>query len=148
VVGNLRTPDEEMTVKTSKLVAALALVLSAGIAPAFAADEPLQQAVDSALVVTRVGGMGAGVAVGIPVATIRQTRKTYVNMTNGLSDKMGGHECGPCVLGASIFTLPAALVVGPATGAYYGMKNGVQQGWAKPFNPDSFSMAEDYSKGD
>lgn len=134
--------------KTSKLVAALALVLSAGIAPAFAAEEPLNQAVESALVVTRVGGVGVGTAVGVPVATIRQTRKTWVNMTNGLADKMGGHDCGPCVLGASIFTTPAAFVVGPLTGTYYGVKNGVQQGWAKPFNPESYSLAEDYSKGD
>jgi hypothetical protein len=133
------------TVKISKLVAALALVLSAGFAPAFAADDPLQQAVDSSLIVTRVGGVGTAMVVGTPVAILRQTHKSYVHMTTAAADKIGGHDCGPCCLLASVVTIPASLVVGPATGTYYGAKNAFSKGFSNPFSPASFSLADDFA---
>jgi hypothetical protein len=133
------------TVKISKLVAALALLLSAGFAPAIAADDPLQQAVESSLMVTRVGGIGTAMVVGTPVAIIRQTRKSYVNWTEKTADKIGGHDCGPCCLLASVVTVPIALVVGPATGTYYGTKNAFSKGFSNPFSPASFSLAENYT---
>ena len=133
--------------KISNLAAALSLLLSAGIiAPAFAADEPLQKAVDGSVMVTRVGGVGAGMVVGTPVAIVKQTVKSYVHMTKGLADKMpGGHDCGPCCLVASVATIPACLVVGPATGTYYGVKNGMKVGFSNPFSPQSFSLTDNYA---
>jgi hypothetical protein len=127
-------------VKT-KLAALLSLCMALGAyAPAFAADDGLQQAVDGSLMVTRVGGVGAGLVLGTPVAVVRETRKTYVDMTEKFADKVGDHSFGPSVLLASVFTIPASLVLGGLKGAYYGGKNAMTSGFSNPFAPASFSL--------
>src|SRR5687768_14932902 len=99
-------------------------------APAFAADDGLQQAVDGSLMVTRVGGVGAGLVLGTPVAVVRETRKTYVDMTEKVADKVGDHSFGPSVLLASVVTIPASLVLGGLKGVYFGGKNAMTSGFS------------------
>jgi hypothetical protein len=127
-------------VKRSKLALAVSMVIAAGtMLPALADDDGLGKAVDSGLLVTRVGGLGAAWIVGCPIAVIRETTKSYISMTSAVADKIGGHNFGPSVLVASVVTAPAALVVGSAKGVYAGTKNAVD-GFNEPFKPDSFSI--------
>ncbi|MCI0350986.1 MAG: hypothetical protein L0Z53_16290, partial [Acidobacteriales bacterium] len=96
--------------KRSNLAAALSLLLMmANISPAFAGDEPLDKAVNGSLIVTRVGGVGAGVVLGAPVAVVRETITSYIDFTGAAADKVGGKDCGPCCLLVSLVTVPASL---------------------------------------
>ena len=119
---------------------ALSMLLAAGtLAPALAADnDGLDTAVNGSLLVTRVGGLAAGLVIGTPIAVVREIGHNYMHFTEGAADKIGGHDNGPACVLASIFSIPAALVVGSAKGLYAGTKNGVQ-GFNSPFQADSFS---------
>jgi hypothetical protein len=126
-------------------MAALAVVAIAGFnAPAMAESDGLEMATQGSLMVTRVGGVGAGLVIGTPVAVTKQVSKTYVNYTQAAADKVGGKvggkDNGPACAVVSLVTLPAALVVGGAKGLYYGTKNGVKGGFNTPFHPDSYSL--------
>lgn len=127
-------------------LAALAVVAMTSVCamPALADDEPLDKVTQGSLMVTRAGGVGAGVVVGTPVAVVRQSLKTYVNFTQSAADKvggkLGGKDNGPVCAVVSLVTLPASLVVGGAKGVYYGTKNGVTNGFNQPFHPDSYSL--------
>lgn len=132
--------------KRVKLGAALlvAATLLGTVAPAMAAEEPLEKATQGGLMVTRVGGMASGVVLGTPIATGRETYKSYISFTEAAADKVGGKvggkDSGPVCLVVSLVTLPAAVVVGGAKGLYYGVKNGVWGGFEKPFYKDSYSL--------
>ena len=132
--------------KVRKLgVVMAAMAMLAVSAPAQAADEPLEMVTQGSLMVTRLGGMGAGLVIGTPVAVVRESVKSYIDFTNGAADKvgvMGGKDNGPVCLVCSLVTLPAGLVVGSLKGLYYGGKNGVVTGFNQPFHPDSFSLGE------
>ncbi|HEY9786418.1 MAG TPA: hypothetical protein V6D17_13505 [Candidatus Obscuribacterales bacterium] len=130
--------------KRSKLAFALSLLMSVGLlSPAMAAeDEGLDKAVQGSLIGTRLGGLGAGLVVGVPVAVTRQVVKSYKDMTNSLADKVGGHEFGPSVALVSLVTVPASLVYGGATGTFYGGKNAFVHGFNEPFTGDSFSLGK------
>jgi hypothetical protein len=135
------------TVKRNYLAAALSLLLAVGTMPGvLAADEPLEKVVDSSLLVTRVGGVGAGLVLGTPVAVTRCTVKSYKDLTVKVADKIGGKtggkDCGPCCLIVSVATLPAGIVWGGLTGSYYGGKNAFKVGFNQPFHPDSFSLGK------
>ena len=127
-------------------MAALAVVAMVGSfsAPAMAEEDGLEMATQGALMVTRVGGIGAGLVIGTPIAVTKQVSKTYVSYTQAAADKvgekMGGKDNGPVCAVVSLVTLPAALVVGGAKGVYYGTKNGVKGGFDTPFHPDSYSL--------
>lgn len=130
-------------VKRSKLAVALSLVMSLGaLSPVMAADEGLDKAVDGSLIITRLGGIGAGMVLGVPVAVVRQTVKSYKDLTNKAADKVGGHEFGPSVGLVSFVTLPAAMIYGGATGTFYGTKHAFADGFNKPFHPDSYSLGK------
>ncbi len=134
--------------KISKLGLTLAVLAGlSGFSPAFAdGDEPLDKVVNGSLIVTRVGGLGAGLVVGTPVAVVRESLKTYVSFTQGAADKVGekigGKDNGPLCAVVSLVTIPASLVVGGAKGLYYGGKNGFVHGFNEPFHPDSFSLGK------
>ncbi len=109
------------------------------MAPALAADnDGLDSAVNGSLLVTRVGGMAAGLVIGTPIAVVREIGHNYMHFTEGAADKVGGHDNAPACVLASLFSLPAALVVGSVKGVYVGAKNGVG-GFNTPFQADSFS---------
>lgn len=134
------------TVKRSNVAAALSLLFAiANLAPALAADgdSALEKSVQGGLMVTRVGGVGAGVVLGTPAAVVRETVSTYISMTGALADKAGGKDCGPCCALVSLVTIPGALVVGGAKGLFYGGKNGIMHGFNEPFSPASFSIAKE-----
>ena len=130
-----------------KFGALLALVATLAVsAPVRAADEPLDMVTQGSLMFTRVGGIGAGLVVGTPIAVVRESVKSYIDLTQGAADsvgeKMGGKDSGPVCLVVSLVTLPAGLLVGGAKGLYYGTRNGVVSGFNTPFHPDSFSLGE------
>lgn len=130
-----------------KFGALLALAATLAMtAPARAADDGLDMATQGSLMVTRVGGIGAGVVVGTPIAVIRESVKSYIDLTQSAADSvgepMGGKDSGPVCLVVSLVTLPAGLLVGGAKGLYYGTRNGVVSGFNTPFHPDSFSLGE------
>lgn len=133
-----------------KLAALFALTTVLGIAaPSFADDSEggLDRATDGALIVTRAGGVGAGLVLGTPVAAARDSYHYYTNWTNSLADKVpGGHEFGPTVALVSIATLPASLFWGGVTGVYHGTRNALGKGFNEPFHPDSFSLGKDYEE--
>ena len=117
-----------------------------GLAPAFAADNPLAQVTQGSLMVTRIGGLGAGMVLGCPVAIFKESVKSYIGFTQSTADqagsKVGGKDSVPVCAVVSMVTLPAALVVGGAKGLYYGCKNGITHGFNEPFHPDSFSLGK------
>lgn len=127
-------------IKKVMSLAIAALAVAAVAAPAFAADDNMDKVVQGALLPTRVGGVAAGVVVGTPIAIVRQSVKGYKDLTEKCADKIGGKDCGPACLLVSVVTLPAGLVYGTTTGTYYGMKNGIMDGFQTPFHPDSFSV--------
>lgn len=127
--------------KKSKLVLALALLMSVGnLLPAMAGEEGLDKSVDGSLMVTRVGGVGAGLMFGTPVACVKESIKSVKDLTSHAADQVGGHEFGPAVLLVSIATVPAGLMVGGVRGVYFGTKNAFVHGFNEPFHPNSFSM--------
>ena len=129
----------------NKRVMSLAMSIvacAAAAAPVFASDEAMDKVTQGALLPTRVGGVVAGIAVGTPIAVIRESVKSYKDLTNSAAEQIHGKECGPACLIVSLFTLPAGLVVGGVKGTYYGLKNGFMSGFQTPFHPDSFSLGE------
>lgn len=122
----------------SLTMAAMACVVAA--APAFA--DNMDKVVQGALLPTRVGGMAAGTVIGTPIAIVRSSLKSYTGMTEKAADKVGGHDCGPSCALVSVVTLPAGLVVGGVKGTYYGVKNGMVEGFKTPFHSDSMSMGK------
>ncbi len=115
-------------------------------APVRADEEALDMVTQGSLMFTRVGGMGAGLVVGTPIAIVRESVKSYIDLTQGAADSvgesMGGKDSGPVCLVVSFVTLPAGLLVGGAKGLYYGTRNGVVSGFNTPFHSDSFSLGE------
>ena len=127
--------------KKSNLVLILSLLMLALTSlPAMAAEEGLDKMVDGSLVVTRVGGVGAGLVFGTPVACVKESIKSVKDLTSSAADQVGGHEFGPAVLLVSVVTVPAGLVVGGVKGIYFGTKNALVHGFNEPFHPNSFSM--------
>jgi hypothetical protein len=156
-------------VKTSTLATLLSLATAIGIAaPMFAADKAatkvstpakvssssdattghpgLDQAVEGGLMVTRVGGVGAALVLGTPVAIVRDTYKSYTTWTPQWADKFGGKDFAPSVALVSIASVPASLVWGTVSGTYHGTHNAFTKGFNEPFNPSSFSMSNDYEQ--
>lgn len=129
-----------------KFGALLAIAATLAMSTPAKADDGLDMATQGSLMVTRVGGIGAGVVVGTPIAVIRESVKSYIDLTGSAADSvgesMGGKDCGPLCLVVSLVTLPAGLLVGGAKGIYYGTRNGVVSGFNTPFHPDSFSLGE------
>jgi hypothetical protein len=137
-----------LIVKSSKLALLMTLCMTA--APAFAAgtdtsdDTPLGKVVQATLLPTRVAGLGAGCVVGTPVATTREIVKSYLSFTPQVADKIGGKDFAPSCVVATVFTAPAAVLVGTALGIYHGNKNGIVHGFNEPFSPASFSVTKEY----
>lgn len=131
-----------LTVKNLKAFALSAVMAAGLVTPALASDEGVEKVVDGSLIVTRMGGLGAGMVIGTPVAVTRQVVKSYKDMTEKAADKVGGHEFGPSCALVSFVTVPAALVYGGATGVFYGSKNAFVHGFNEPFHPDSFSVGK------
>ncbi|MBS1954965.1 MAG: hypothetical protein JST89_12320 [Cyanobacteria bacterium SZAS-4] len=130
--------------KSSKIALALAALLATGsVAPAFADDDSgVDKAANASLIVTRIGGLGAGLVVGAPIAIVRETTRSYRGLTESAADKVGGKDFGPSCLLVSLVTLPASLVVGGAKGTYIGSRNAMKHGFNDPFNSDSFSVGK------
>lgn len=129
---------------SSKISIALAALVAMGsVAPAFADDDTgLDKAANASLIVTRIGGLGAAMVVGMPIAVVRETTRSYRGLTNSAADKIGGKDFGPSCLLVSLVTLPAAMVVGGAKGTYIGSRNAMKHGFNDPFNSDSFSVGK------
>lgn len=139
--------------KRSNLAAAFSLLLMvANLSPALAKDDEgaLDKSVQSGLMVTRVGGVGAGVVLGTPVAVVRETISSYIGLTEAAADKagggIGGKDSGIACAVVSLVTAPAAVVLGGAKGLFYGSKNGMVHGFNEPFSPASFSITKDIEK--
>jgi hypothetical protein len=132
-----------------KLAALVALSIALGItaAPVNAADKDgLDRAVDGSLIVTRVGGVGAGLAVGTPVAIVRDVLHMYSTWTPALADHVGVKDFAPSLALVSIATVPASLVWGGLTGTFHGGRNAFTKGFETPFHPNSFSLGKDYTE--
>lgn len=120
------------------------LATGATFAPAFAADSKsgADTANDVAMVPVRLCGVAAGVVIGTPIAIVRESHKSYMDLTGAGAEQIHGKDCGPACLLVSIVTLPAGLVLGTVKGGYYGLKNGVMKGFDAPFNAESFSTGK------
>lgn len=126
------------------MFALLSLCIAFGtFAPAFADDDGgLDKAVQGSLLPIRIAGVGTGLVVGCPIAVVRETGRTYVHLTSGAADKVGGHTSAPSCVLAQFFAAPASLVVGPAKGMYLGSKNAIVHGFNEPFNPESMTLGK------
>ena len=134
-------------VKRIGLSQALCLLMSIGsISPALANDQPLEKVIDGSLMVTRIGGVGTGLVLGPPVASVKCSVKCYKDWTPAVADKVGGKcggkDCGPVMGVVSLVTLPASLMCGTSKGIYYGTKNAFTHGFNEPFSPASFSLSK------
>lgn len=129
--------------KKQVLSLAMSVIAAAGtFAPVLAADDAMEKVTQGALIPTRVGGVVAGTVLGTPIAVVRESYKSYIDLTDKGAEAIKGKECGPACLLVSVFTLPAGLVVGTVKGSYYGIKNGFMKGFETPFHPESFSLGE------
>ena len=123
------------------LLSALSLALLSSITTLSAqADGGMMKNV--AMFPVKVLGVGCGEVIGVPMATIRKCSMRYKSYTDNMADKIGGKECMPPVVFASVLTIPAGLVVGTGEGVFYGTKNAINHGFDKPFSEDSFSLGE------
>jgi len=135
-----------------KLSALFALCMAlTSFAPAMAeGDDNLQKVVDGSLIITRVGGTGSALVLGTPIAATRRIASRYLGFTQTAADKVGGKiggkDCGPVCAVVSVFTIPAAILVGSAEGVYYSGKNSFDHGFNEPFSPASFSVTEGYKE--
>lgn len=119
------------------------MAITAMAAPVMAADdETMEKVTQGALLPTRVGGVVAGTVIGTPIAIVRESYKSYVDLTSKAAEEIKAKDCGPACLLVSVFTLPAGLIVGGVKGTYYGLKNGFMDGFQTPFHPDSFSITK------
>jgi len=127
-----------------KLISVAMTLLATGltVAPALAADDNLDTANEVAMVPVRLGGVAAGVVIGTPVAVVRESLKSYLDLTGAGADQIHGKDNGPANLLVSIVTLPAGIVLGTVKGGYYGIKNGCMKGFSTPFNSESFSLGK------
>lgn len=91
----------------------------------------------------QVAGIGAGMAVGIPFAMVRQVITRTAQKTGDVADKIGGKDHFPPNLLAAPIGIGFGLVVGTAEGVFYGGRNAFKHGFEKPFTPASFSMNDD-----
>lgn len=134
--------------KKSNLVLALAACVSfSSVMPAFAeGDSGLDKTVEGTMMVPRAAGLGVGMLVGVPIAIVRHTAKSYVDLTQKSADKvagkMGGKDSGPACGVLSLVTLPAAVVVGTVKGSYCGTKNAMVHGFNEPLNPSGMSIGK------
>jgi len=124
------------------ILALAALATGISIAPAFAASDNLDTANQVAMVPVRLSGVAAGVVLGTPVAVVRESVKSYLDLTGAGAEQIHGKDCGPACLLVSVVTLPAGIVVGTVKGGYYGLKNGFMKGFSTPFNSESFSLGK------
>lgn len=108
--------------------------------------DALDKVVQASTFPVRVAGVGVGMVLGTPVAVLRSTTHSYKKMTTPLADKMGGHDCGISLGVANLITLPASIIEGTVLGTYYGIKNGMVDGFSSPFNTTSFSMGPKYAE--
>lgn len=90
----------------------------------------------------RAMGVGTGLAVGIPVATMKRICKNSFDKTQDVADNIGGKEHLPPTLFATIIGLPFGVVTGTMEGLYYGGKNAFESGVSKPFSQESMSMTD------
>jgi hypothetical protein len=129
-----------------KIISVAMTILATGltVAPALAADsaDGLDTANEVAMVPVRLGGVAAGVVIGTPVAVVRESYKSYLDLTGAGAEQIHGKDNGPACLLVSVFTLPAGIVVGTVKGGYYGLKNGVMKGFSTPFNSESFCLGK------
>lgn len=121
--------------------ASLAIVCSGSMTAAFADGEGGMMK-NVAMFPVKTVAVASGMAIGVPMATVRRCAVRYKGYTDEMADKLGGHENFPPVLFASVFGIPAGLLVGSGEGVYYGTKNAINKGWDKPFCEDSFSLGE------
>jgi hypothetical protein len=128
-------------VNRAKFALAFSLIVAsvAYSAPAQALDK-LDPNVDPIVLATRLTGAGAGIAVGTPIAVARETAKTYVELTNGVADDLGGRDLAPSVMLATVITGPVSILIGGAKGLIAGGRNGITHGFNAPFSLDSFSL--------
>ncbi len=136
--------------KTSKLAVLLAMVAAFGIgSPMLAAEkggDAMDKVVDGSLIVTRVGGMGASLVLGTPVAVVRDSVHDYKAWTPSLAEHVGGKDFGPSMALVSLVTLPTSLVWGTVTGVFHGTRNSFVKGFNEPFNPESFNITSTYEE--
>lgn len=131
----------------SKMAGLLSLCLAAGmVIPAMAKgdkddNDMLHNSVQGAMVIPRAAGVGAALVVGTPIAIVRTTFDAWGDTTGKAADHVGGKDCGPCNLLASVYTVPLSMVIGATKGTYRGAANAFS-GFNKPFTPSTFSMGD------
>ena len=126
------------TLFASKALLVLAAVSS--MVPAYAADgeDPLTTSV---LLPVRAAALSAGIVVGIPASSIRQTARDIPRNTRAIADSFAGQDDPVSLAFAAIPGTATGLVQGLAEGFYYGTKNAVDNCVDRPFSSASFSLA-------
>ena len=112
------------------------------LATAQAAADNLDTVTQISVLPARLGGVAAGVIVGTPLAVVRESYKSYLDLTGAGAEQIHAKDCAPVCLLISAITLPAGVVLGSFRGGFYGVKNGVVRGFQTPFNSRSFSLGE------
>ncbi len=133
--------------KITKALMGSMLTLACAAMPALAADnDTMTMAKETVWFPVQVVGMTSGCGFGIPICMVRRCAVRIHDFTVSAADKIGGHQNFPPVMFASLFGVPAGLLVGTSEGLYYGGRNGISHGWDKPFCPESFSCQTDVEK--
>ena len=117
------------------------------IAPALAADKetPVESTV---LLPFRVAALGAGIAVGTPVAIVRDTIGAYPDARDTIAGQKLSENPHPdpgLYLLADLAAVPVSVTVGVFQGICDGTKNAIDNCADKPFSAESFSLADNTS---
>ena len=117
----------------------LAAVLAASaLLPANAETE--DPVVSTVLLPMRIASVGIGMAVGIPVSTVRETAANVPQITSQIADKLGGKDDPVSVLFALVPGTTAGIIQGVADGCYHGTKNALDNCIERPFSSEAFSL--------
>ena len=124
----------------SILLAAAALSTTTLCPPAAQAEDMKEMAVNTAMFPVKALGIGAGMALGIPIAITRRASSRAVEYTQNFADQIGGKENIPPMVFASVMGIPFGVLVGAGEGVYYGGRNAITNGSEKPFSLGSVSL--------
>jgi len=132
------------TIATALL--SLGLVMGT-VGPALASDRetPLESTV---LLPLRVAALGAGIAVGTPIAVVRDTIGAYPEARDSIAGKKLSENAHPdpgLYLLADVAAVPVSVAVGVFQGICDGTRNAIDNCADKPFSAESFSLADNTS---
>lgn len=127
------------------LAVGLGIVLpagAAGSADSTDSNDSLAKVVRLPITLT---ALAAGIAVGTPIAVLRDTVNDYPQARDSVAKQLAGENQTPDVcqnIVADVAAVPFGITVGVLDGIYHGTINAVDNCEKKPFSAESFCLTD------